>query len=198
MEAHRIETHVPATSALVLEPAAPRARPGHYVLAVLLALAGGVLGIFGAFFGELRAGLSPLIIFVGAPVIEEIVKPMGIYILVARWPYVITRQPGIALLAALSGLTFGLLESLIYVTLYVPDHPDWFPVFRFTVPVAMHTLASFIAGLGITVALIGWAYGKNRLPRASVIAFAAAILLHAVYNITAVSLEVAGVFDFEE
>ena len=74
MEAHRIETHVPATSALVLEPAAPRARPGHYVLAVLLALAGGVLGIFGAFFGELRAGLSPLIIFVGAPVIEEIVK----------------------------------------------------------------------------------------------------------------------------
>jgi RsiW-degrading membrane proteinase PrsW (M82 family) len=114
-----------------------------------------------------------------------------------RWPFVISRQLPIALLAALSGLTFGLIESLIYVTLYVPDHPDWFPVFRFTVPVGMHALASFIAGLGITAGLIGWAYGRNRLPRASVIAFATAIALHAVYNITAVSLEVAGVFDFE-
>ena len=127
---------------------------------------------------------------------EEVLKPSGVYIALARWPFALRSQLWIALLTALSGLTFGLIESLIYVTVYNPDHSGAFVVYRFTVTVLLHMSASFIAGLGISQALFDWAGGRGRFPRASRNAFAAAIGLHALYNTTVIGLSLAGVLDF--
>lgn len=44
---------------------------------ILLSLAGGFLGIVGSFVGELQAGGFLLVIFIGAPIIEEAFKPIG-------------------------------------------------------------------------------------------------------------------------
>ncbi len=174
-------------------------RPGlrHLLLAVALALAGGAFGIVGAFVEELRSGGGLLVVIAGAPIIEEVLKPSGLYVLLARWPYAVRRQLAIASLAALSGLTFGLLESTIYVTLYAPDHSGAFFVYRFTVTVLVHTGASFIAGWGVNRALVDWAAAGGRFPRASRNAFLAAITLHGLYNVTAVALGLAGVLDFD-
>jgi hypothetical protein len=178
-------------------PSPPRANAGHYLAAILLALIGGVLGIIGAFVQELRAGLSPLILVVGAPIIEEVLKPAGVYIGLWRWPFVYRSQFWTAFLAALGGLVFGLVESLIYVTVYNPDGSDAFVLYRFTVTIALHAVASFTFGWGINQRLLDWAAGRARLPIASRNAFIAAILLHALYNLTAVILSLAGVLNFD-
>jgi len=181
-----------------IEAVAPAPQPAlrHYALALALAILGGLLGLVGAFFEEVRAGGLVLLPIVGAPIIEEVLKPSGIYLLLSRWAYVVRNQVQIAALTAISGLTFGLLESLVYVTVYHRHHSGAFVVYRFTVTVLLHATSSFIAGLGINRRLFDWANGKAPFPKASRNAFVAAILLHGAYNTVVIALSIAGVLDF--
>ena len=73
------------------------------LLALFLAIVGGGLGIVGAFVQEFQAGL---LIFIGAPMIEEALKPAGIYILLIRWPQALRGRLYTAVLAGISGLSF--------------------------------------------------------------------------------------------
>lgn len=164
------------------------------VFAVVVALLGGVFGIPSAIVQELT-GRSDA--FIGAPIIEEALKPLGVYLLLIRWPYLLRGQLHTGVLTALAGVTFGLMESLIYVTIYVKDPSPDFVLFRFTVPVAMHTVASFIVGMGLTRALVDWANGLNPLPRRARNCYIGGVALHAAYNITVTILAVAGVLDFD-
>ena len=168
--------------------------PAGYAFAVLLALLGGVLGIFGAVFQEVRSGGFLLLPFLGAPIIEEIAKPSGVYLLLARWPRLLRGQLHTALLAALAGLSFGIIEAVVYVTLYVPDPPAWFVTYRFTVPLFLHATASFIVGLGINRGLLDWASSGSPLPKATRNFYLAGIGLHATFNTVAIALAIAGVF----
>jgi RsiW-degrading membrane proteinase PrsW (M82 family) len=169
----------------------------NHLLAITLALLGGVFGVLGAFVQELHAGGFLLLPFVGAPIIEELLKPAGVYLLVVRWPHALRNQLHTALLAALGGLAFGIVESTLYVSLYVSDYPDWFPLYRFTAPLLMHSLASLIVGLGINRGLVDWAAGRGSFPRRSRNAYIAAVVLHALFNVTAFSLAIAGVLDVD-
>jgi RsiW-degrading membrane proteinase PrsW (M82 family) len=175
----------------------PRARLWLHLVAVGFALLGGLLGILGAVVAELRSGGAFLAVFLGAPIAEELTKPVGVYLFMFRWRDVLRSQLYIASLTALSGLCFGVLESLVYVTLYVPDHSQAFFIYRFTVTVLLHATASFIAGLGINTRLVDWANGDATFPRRSGYAFGAAIALHAIYNTTVVILSLTGVMEFD-
>jgi RsiW-degrading membrane proteinase PrsW (M82 family) len=181
----------PATPATIT----PARRAWLDVIAVTMALVGGVLGILGAVVQELMAG-GLLLAFVGAPIIEEALKPAGIYLLLLRWPQALRGRLHTAWLTALSGFSFGVIEALVYVTLYYPDSGDDFVLFRFTVPLAMHTVASFVAGLGLSRGVIDWAAGRAQFPKAMRNSYIAAVAIHAVYNTAAVVLALTGVFDF--
>lgn len=181
-----------------LSPAARATRaagPLDHVLALLLALLSGPLGIMGAGFQELMSGGGIGLPFIGAPIIEETLKPVGVYILLIHWPHVRRSQLYIALLAALSGLGFALIESLVYVTVYVPDHSASFVVYRFTFGPAVHVTASFIVGLGISQRLFDWARGNAPLPKASRNFYIAAMTLHGIANTVVIALAIAGVLD---
>jgi hypothetical protein len=184
-------------------PADVQARPaasvgvlGH-AFAITMALAGGVLGIVGAFVNEVRAGGFILLPIVGAPIIEELLKPTGVYILLARWPRLLTGRLHTALLAGLAGLSFGVIEALVYIFVYVPDAPDWFVTYRLTVPLAFHACASFIVGLGIGPGLLDWVNGRGPLPKRTRNLYITAISLHAVFNLVATVLVFAGYFDVD-
>jgi len=183
-------------------PAPPAADGGgtapayQYVLAFLVALIGGALGIMGAVVQEIRAGGLILLPFVGAPIIEEALKPIGVYIALLRWPRALSSQLFTALLAASAGVVFGVIESTIYVSLYVKDYPDWYLAFRFSVPIAVHATASYIVGLGIKRGVLDWMQGRGPLPKDSRNYFIGGVALHAIYNVTAVSLVLAGPLDF--
>ena len=176
-------------------PVASTHSPLWYVFGGFVAIVGGVLGIPGAIVQELRAGGFLLLPIVGAPVIEEALKPTGVYILLARWPFVVRNQLYTAAIAGLAGLAFGLLESTAYVLAFADDAPGWFPLYRFTIPVAMHTTASFIVGLGINQGLADWVGGRAPLPRRSRNLYLTAIALHGVFNTVALALSFAGVLD---
>jgi len=166
-------------------------------LAIVMALAGGVFGIFGAFVSELRAGGGILIIVLGAPIIEEAIKPSGVYLFLLRWPLFLAGRWRIAFLAALGGLAFGLIEATVYVTVYAPDASSWFFLYRFSVPLAMHTATSFVFGLGINRHVLDWAAGRRPFPETSRNFFLAAVSMHALYNLIAITLEFSGVLDFD-
>ena len=175
-----------------------RAPAYQYLLAILLAIVGGFLGIIGAIIQELQSTTTYILLpFLGAPIIEEALKPSGIYLALLWWPRALTSQIFTALLCALSGVVFGVIESFVYVTLYVEDPSDEFVVFRFSVPLGLHATCSFLVGLGLNQQVIDWAAGRSKLPRASRNFFIAAVALHAAYNTMAVILSLSGILDFE-
>ncbi|TMB65460.1 MAG: PrsW family intramembrane metalloprotease [Chloroflexi bacterium] len=159
-----------------------RAPAYQYLLVVLVALVGGLLGIIGAFFQEAQSTLTYILLpFIGAPLIEEALKPSGIYLALLWWPRALRSQLLTALFCALSGLVFGIIESLVYVTLYVDNPSD-----------------EFIVCLGLNQQVIDWAAGRKKLPRASRNFYIAAVVIHGTYNLTAVILTISGVINFNE
>lgn len=182
--------HIDAQTFVPYRPSIPL-----HLLAILMALFGGVLGVFGAVFQELQSGGigGP---FVVAPIVEEAMKPAGIYILLIVWPFALSGRLHSAMLAALSGLCFGLIESYVYVTWYYPEGDATYELFRFTVPVTMHVVASFLVGFGLSRQLVNWAAGRAAFPKTTRNFYIAAVLLHAAYNTTVIALDVAGVLEF--
>jgi hypothetical protein len=91
---------------------------------------------------------------------------------------------------------FGYIESAVYVFIYVPDHPEWYEWFRFTVNPAGHALFSFVVGLGLDRGVVDWATTGAKLSRRTVNFYMAGAGLHAAFNTAAVILALADVFDF--
>jgi RsiW-degrading membrane proteinase PrsW (M82 family) len=196
MEDGLAETSVAA--APVSRPAGglPASVAGH-LAAIAVAITGGVLGIPGAIIQELQAGGFILLPIIGAPIIEEAAKPLGVYILLLKWPGLLKGRLHTALLAGLAGLTFGLIEAFAYVTLYAADPPAWFVTYRFTAPLALHTAASFIFGLGLTRGLLDWANGEAPLSTSTRNLFFVAVAMHAIFNTVALVLGFTGVFGLD-
>ena len=190
-EAYRVQVEA-LTEARAEAPAGPVSLPWH-VFAVIVAVVGCVIAIPGVIFQELQAAGS----IIAAPVIEEAMKPAGVYLLMLRWPRALLGRLHIAVLAAIAGLTFGLIESWIYVTIYFPDEGSDYVLFRFTVPVTLHVVASFIVGLGLSRTIIDWAAGRAPFPRRTRNFYFAGAGLHALYNLTAVILALSGVLEFD-
>ena len=168
--------------------------PGH-LLAMAVALTGGVLGVGGAFLQELRT-VDLFIAFVGGPIIEEFLKPTGVYILLARWPHLLCGRLHTAFLSALGGLAFAVVENVVYLYVYFPDHSLALAVYRYTVNLGVHTLASFMVGLGITRRLLASVKGEVPLLSGSWRYYAAGIIIHSAYNIAVVIADaVFGAFE---
>jgi RsiW-degrading membrane proteinase PrsW (M82 family) len=170
---------------------------GWHLFAVVVALLGGAFGVIGAFLQELRAGGGIFLAFTGAPIIEEALKPAGVYLLLLRWPQAIAGRLHTALLSALGGLCFGAIESLVYVTLYFPEGGSDFVLFRFTVPLVMHASGSFLVGLGLSRRVFDWAAGRASMPKDARNFYLAAVVLHAGYNTLVTILELAGPLNFD-
>lgn len=177
-----------SSSPVGLAPAADTRRL-PFLAALALAASGGVLGILGAIEAEI-AGSSLLLPAVWAPVIEELAKPLGVYIILARWPATLGIHGTLgsklltAMFACFGGIAFALVESTVYMNVYFRDHTQSDLVFRYTVPVAIHALASFVFGLGICREAFVPRTASGRPPWAQWGFFAAAMGIHSVYNIT--------------
>jgi hypothetical protein len=160
-----------------------RLTPKWVIFAIVISVAGGVVGLLGSGVEEILHGdvLGP---FVAGPFIEEILKPSGVYFLLAKWPHILKSRFFTAFLAALGGLTFGIIENFIYLHVYFPEHSHFMATFRWTAGLTLHTTASFIVGLGINHTLISAVKGEIPLFSANKRYFIAAIAMHSAFNIT--------------
>ncbi|MBM3940138.1 MAG: PrsW family intramembrane metalloprotease [SAR202 cluster bacterium] len=160
---------------------------------LFVAVSGAVLGVGGAFIQEtLRADV--FMPFIAGPMIEEAMKPVGLYVLLARRPASFGSRSRVAVMGALAGMAFGLVESVVYVLIYysalagAPAPPDYV-AFRFTVPVAMHAAATFIFSMGITPRLRASVTGQVPFLSGSWRWFVPAVALHSLYNVAVAVIE---------
>lgn len=157
------------------------------VLGPLVAVLGGFFGILAA--GHENSGYGLYIAaFIVAPIVEEAVKPCGVYWLLGRRPFALGSQQYTAFLAAIAGLTFGIIESLVYVGLYYLEYEELdhvFVVWRFTVCLILHTTCSFIVGWGINEKLVAWVRGEVPFLQGNRKFFFTAMVIHSCYNIFA-------------
>jgi RsiW-degrading membrane proteinase PrsW (M82 family) len=139
----------------------------------------------GAFYTELLHG-SFLVAFVGAPMIEEALKPSGVYFLLAKWPRALRTQGYTALLSMLGGIAFALIENVVYLNMYYAEHSSMLVLWRYTVGVGVHALCSFVFGWGINQRLLASIRGETKFLSYGKRFFITAIVLHSLYNVTVV------------
>ncbi len=162
-----------------------------YILGPLIAMMGGFFGILAAGYENSGYGLF-VAAFLVAPVLEEAVKPCGVYWLLGRRPHALPNQMYTACLAALAGLTFGIIESLVYVGIYYIEYGELdmgFVIWRFTVCLLLHTVCSFIVGWGINDKLVAWVRGEVPFLQGNRKFFFTAMIIHSCYNISVWILE---------
>ncbi|MFC2021390.1 PrsW family glutamic-type intramembrane protease [Chloroflexota bacterium] len=158
------------------------------LLAFLIAAGGGVLGILGAIIQELSHA-SLLLAFIAAPMIEEVMKPAGVYLLLVRWPEILTSRIFTAFLSALGGLSFAVVENILYLQLYFPEHTQTLAIFRYSAGLSMHVFASFIFGFGINQKLLASVRGETPFLKDNKKFFFIPMILHSLFNITVVLFE---------
>ncbi len=150
-----------------------------------MAALGGILGVLGAIIQEWSQG-SLLVAFVAAPMIEEVMKPSGVYLLLVRWPKMLTSRIYTAFLAAVGGLCFALVENILYLQFYFPEHTQTLVVFRYSACLTMHVVCSFILGFGINQELLASVRGEVPLLKGNKKFFFIPMIIHSLFNIMAV------------
>ncbi len=155
------------------------------LFAFLIAIGEGVLGILGAIIQELSQG-SILVVFVAAPMIEEVMKPAGVYVLLVRWPQALTSRIYTAFLAALGGLSFAVVENILYLQFYFPEHTQTLVLFRYSAGLTMHVVTSFILGFGINQKLLASVRGGIPLLQGNKKFFIIPMIMHSLFNVMAV------------
>lgn len=174
----------PSASAEISQGGRVAALPKWRVLGPLIAMAGGLVGLLGSAVQEATHGglFGP---FIAGPMIEEALKPAGVYLLLAKWPQVLTSRRYTALLSALAGLTFGVIENLVYLYIYFPEHSPALVLWRYTAGLALHTGCSFMVGFGINKKLMAAVNGEIPFLSANKRFFIIPMIIHSLYNTNA-------------
>ena len=79
----------------------------------------------------------------------------------------------------------------------MPDHTRRFELYRLTIPLAVHTLASYTVGLGLDRRIVGVVNRGDSLPKETRNFYVAGVAIHAIFNTTVTIIAVAGLVDFQ-
>lgn len=139
----------------------------------------GALGVYAAGVREVNM-LTVILAVIIAPIAEEALKPLGVYIIHREERRSLTLKDW-AILGLLAGLGFKLLEDALYVFLYFnleygADGMVAGALIRVHFPV--HLLASLVAGFGIGL------WHQTRRIRYFALMLTIAIAIHAVFNLS--------------
>ena len=164
-----------------------------------VALVAGSFAIIGAMIKgvDILFTLNPIVsivvrffyIILYGPVIEELLKQSGMIYLLEKKPYRIFSAGQFVAAGAISALVFASLENLLYIHFYakglaIQDFSA-FCWYRWTVCTSLHVSCSVIASLGLVrVWKKQCADGRAADLSIGFYWFAAAMILHGLYNLT--------------
>lgn len=165
-------------------------------IVLFCALLSGPLALVGSLFphGDLPSewgAFGAAVLF--GPAIEEVLKVALLAILIETRSYLIRGPFQIRLVAYASALVFATVENVIYLELYLDAPSEAIAAWRMGVCTALHLIATAIAAEGLVRAWRRSTQSGSRPALDGAFAWlAAAIALHATYNLVAFGLEAAG------
>jgi RsiW-degrading membrane proteinase PrsW (M82 family) len=168
------------------------ATPGDLAVTLVAAILGGPAAVLGALLSGQQHWSSVFYAVVIAPVIEEFLKQSGMIYLLEKRPYRLLGLWQFLFYGAMAGLSFGVIENLIYLKIYAPlggYDVQRMADNRWVVCTSLHVVCAMIGSLGPW-----WAWRKHLERRGPVEigdalpALFAAMGLHAVYNFAATFL----------
>jgi len=159
-------------------------------------LAGGGVAVVGSVFGELTSGMA-LMLVVGAPAIEEMLKPMGVILMMEKRLTWFRSGFEVIVLCVLGAVAFTVLENLAYIYIYQPDLGSDYAVFRFLACSPMHIGATLIFALGLLKTYrVMRDEGRRMNLELALPYYIGAVMLHGGFNLTMLLLERAGILSF--
>ena len=166
---------------------------GNLGVTLVVALLGGPFAILGALLTP-GQGIGRLIYpIVFGPIVEELLKQSGMVYLVEKKPYRVFASWQFVFAAVVSALTFAAIENLVYIQLYSfqasAGDVARLARFRWTVCASMHVVCAAIASGGmIRVWRRQLRQGRPAELSDAFGFFAAAMIVHGVYNTWAIFL----------
>ncbi len=160
----------------------------HRLRLLLLGLAGGIFATAGCFLrvGDTGMLMLPALLLFG-PLLEEALKCSSLVWTLEKRPYHLKSGGEILFVAALAGLTFAVLENLLYQYVYLarlaPARLAAAMQLRWTLCPILHAGCAMITATGLIRARRkSLCQGKIFDLQPAFPAFAAAVLCHGVYN----------------
>ncbi len=168
-----------------------------WTVALLLALCGGPWAIVAAFvspetglWGSFWGGTAVILMVVFAPAIEETMKIGAAAVVIEVRPYLFRQIEQVQTATVGAALVFAVIENLIYLNVYVPNHSTAMALWRWTVCVALHVGCTMLATRGLTTV---WqqAITELRPPQITLGTrwLVIAIIVHGCYNAAVVAFE---------
>lgn len=148
--------NTPVLAGEVREPIRDSTR---FCVTAVMGMLGGALAVpcvMLALYTMGHGSLFPLYIVLIGPMVEEMLKQSGMLFLLERRPWLIAKSWQFPLGAILGGLTFSVLENLIYQHVFLTGFPpEWrngVMIYRWTVCTMLHVACSGISGFGLLTA----------------------------------------------
>lgn len=166
---------------------------GSLGVTLLAAVLGGPFAVIGAIISG-HQGAGPVVYAIlFAPVIEEFLKQSGMTFVLEKKPYRVFAAWQFVFAAVVSGFVFGAIENLVYLGRFAaflsPEDLVSMVAYRWAVCTPLHVVCATIASLGLVRT---WKrqlqHGGAADLAAAIPFFVAAMVLHGLYNLSAVLL----------
>ncbi|MFH1923843.1 MAG: PrsW family glutamic-type intramembrane protease [Planctomycetota bacterium] len=164
---------------------------GSLGVTLLAAVLGGPFAILGAVLSGQQGAGPAIYLIVVAPVIEEWLKQSGMTFVLANMPYRVFASWQFVFAGVISGLAFGVIENLVYMGRFAavlsPQDLARLTAYRWAMCTPLHVVCAAIASLGLVRV---WKKqcrdGRPADLAAAFPFFVAAMVIHGVYNFSAV------------
>jgi RsiW-degrading membrane proteinase PrsW (M82 family) len=149
------------------------------VLGLGLSLLGVLPAVFWAFL--LEQNLGYFYGFLAAGPVEEVLKPLGVYVALIFLPNISKKSLLVVVLSIISALLFAVIENYVYLNIYFPKHSKELASFRWRYCILLHIVCSFIYSFSILKNIAYLVKKSERKP--SLVLPLMSMTFHNLYNI---------------
>lgn len=164
------------------------------IYAAKAGIIGGFVAVIGCFLQDRVSSIQSLVFLIFfTPFLEEILKQSGMLWILEKKPWMIRYSSEFFVAGIMGGLTFGVLENLIYSYLYLCSLPEdgrmILLTFRWIICTTLHIFCALVSSMGLHRAWrIQISTGKYFDLRNALGYFVAAIAIHGTYNFCALTV----------
>jgi RsiW-degrading membrane proteinase PrsW (M82 family) len=149
------------------------------LLALALSLAGVLPAVFWAFL--LEQNLGYLYGFLAAGPVEEVLKPLGVYVALIFLPNIPRKSFLVVVFSIICALLFASIENYVYLHFYFPKHPPELAHFRWRYCTLLHIVCSTTYSFSILKNIAYFVQKSEKKP--SLVFPLVAMTVHNLYNI---------------